>query len=181
MLYSELLGTLRVRPRGRRPSLLRRCPEDTTDLLDKANALRLTRIEEAISFLRAVRNKYANLPLLVSWFGGKDSTVASFLTERTFGNERITYVFADTTRELRHTHEFLPHFGTLMIASFSLVRVCRQSFFDFCGQIGPPSSVQRWCCTTQKTAVLVQVLNSIAPHTKVLCVTGWRAEEAGRR
>lgn len=182
VLHPELFRLLSGRRRGSRPSWVRRHPDETTELLAKANALRLTQLEEeAIWFLRAVRSHYAGLPLVVSWSGGKDSTAVSGLAFRAFPNQRIAHVFADTTIELPSTYQYFAEYRAARREIPFLVGVPARDFVDMCRELGPPSRIQRWCCATHKAAPLSNALAVIAGPGPVLCVTGLRHEESPRR
>lgn len=182
VLDADLMQLLRGRRKGRRPNWLRRDPDETRALLGDANIVRLVRLEEeAISFLHDVRREYAGLPLVVSWSGGKDSVVASALTQRAFPDERIPHVFADTTIELPSTYEFLRDFRRDNPALPFLVGIPVRDFFELCREIGPPSRIQRWCCTTHKAAPLTDVLRAVGGNGRVLVVGGLRRHESMRR
>ena len=179
---TELFRSLRGNNRGRRPNWLRRDPSVTRNLIASANALRLVRQEEeAICFLRQVRARYPDMPLAVSWSGGKDSTVVSMLAQNAFPGERIPHVFADTTMELPSTYEFLQEFRKANPAVPFLVGVPSRDFFELCREIGPPSRIQRWCCTTHKAAPLAEVFRAVGGNGKVLAIGGLRRNESIRR
>jgi len=178
----ELMKLLRGRRRGRRPDWLRRDAATTRALVADANIVHLTRLEEeAIAFLQDTRAAYPSLPLVVSWSGGKDSTVASTLTQRAFPDERIPHVFADTTIELPSTYEFLREFRRDNPAIPFLIGMPARDFFELCREIGPPSRIQRWCCTTHKAAPLTDVLRVVGGGCQVLVVGGLRRTESNRR
>jgi len=182
VLDEDLMQRLRGRRKGRRPNWLRRDPEETRALLGDANIVRLVRLEEeAISFLQDVRREHADLPLVVSWSGGKDSTVASVLAQRAFPDERIPHVFADTTIELPSTYEFMREFRRENPAVPFLIGMPARDFFELCREIGPPSRIQRWCCATHKAAPLTDVMRAVAGDSQVLAVTGLRRHESAGR
>lgn len=179
---ADLMRLLRGKRPGRRPAWLRRDPEETVALVAEANSLRLAVLEEeAVAFLREVREQHPDLPLVVSWSGGKDSAVASELARRAFPDERITHVFADTTIELPSTYDYLRTFRKANPAIPFLIGAPARDFFELCREIGPPSRIQRWCCTTHKAAPLADVLRAVGGQGQVLCVTGVRSSESVRR
>ncbi|MGQ9730506.1 MAG: phosphoadenosine phosphosulfate reductase domain-containing protein [Candidatus Zipacnadales bacterium] len=137
--------------------------------------------EEAVSFLRQTRQRYQDLPVVVSWSGGKDSTTASFIARRAFPDERIIHLFADTTIELPCTYDYMREFRTAYPAVPFLIELPARDFFALCREIGPPSRIQRWCCTTQKAAPLTKLLHTIGAERKVLVVAGLRQDESPRR
>lgn len=167
---------------GRPPNWLRRSPQETVTILIDANILRLVRLEEeAVSFLKSARDAHSGLPMVVSWSGGKDSTVASALAQRAFARERITHVFADTTIELPSTYAYLREFRKANPATPFLIGVPARDFFELCREIGPPSRIQRWCCATHKAAPLTDVLRAVGGDDRVLSVGGLRRSESTRR
>lgn len=177
-----LLRVLQRRCRGPRPLWLRRAPTETERLLSLSNGPWIASLEEeALQFLRTTRQEHPGLPLVVSWSGGKDSTVVSVLAQRAFPGEAITNVFADTTVELPQTGEYLRAFRCRYPASPVLVTLPARTFVDLCREIGPPSRFQRWCCTTQKAAPLAQALRAIGQGRTVLVVAGLRRSESRRR
>lgn len=178
----ELLSLLRGRRKGRRPEWLRRDSAITRELIVDGNIVRLVRLEEeAVDFLHQVRESYPDLPLVVSWSGGKDSTVASMLAQRAFPTERIPHIFADTTIELPSTYEFLREFRRINPAIPLLVGLPARDFFELCREIGPPSRIQRWCCATHKAAPLTDLLRVVGGQRQVLAVAGLRRTESNRR
>jgi phosphoadenosine phosphosulfate reductase len=182
ILNLDMLRTLNGRGRGRRPAWSRRSPEETTQLLTEGNSLRLTHLEEeGVFFLRATRDLYPELPLVVSWSGGKDSTAASFVTRRAFPDERIIHVFADTTIELPCTYEYVRAFRETSPAVPFLIGSPARDFFALSREIGPPSRIQRWCCTTHKAAPLTEVLRAVGRGGSVLVAGGLRRTESARR
>lgn len=178
---AEIMAVL-ARPASRLPAALRRPASEQMNLLREANSVRLAILEEeAVSFLRDVRRDYPDLPLVVSWSGGKDSAVASAVAQRAFPEERITHVFADTTMELPTTYEYLKRFREENPATPFVVGLPVRGFFDLCREIGPPSHIQRWCCTTHKAAPLSDVLSAVGGGSDVLAVCGLRRSESQRR
>jgi len=182
-VYDEdLLRLLQGHRPGRRPVWLRRSAEETRQLLIEANGLRLVLLEEeAIDFLHQVREQYINLPMVVSWSGGKDSTAVSILAQRAFPHERIVHIFADTTNEMPCTYEYLRTFRAAYPAVPLLVGMPSRDFIDLCREIGPPSRIQRWCCTTQKAVPLANILRGLGRGSPVLVVSGLRRMESRRR
>ena len=62
--------------------------------------------EEAVSFIQKYENKYAIEDMMVSFSGGKDSTVTSHLVNRALGTNKVLHVFGDTTLEFPYTLEY---------------------------------------------------------------------------
>ena len=179
---TELFECLSGYKHNSKLSFLSRSVDETVNLLYMANTKHVTDIEEeAIAFLQYIRACHPNLPLIVSWSGGKDSTVASVLTRKAFPNEIIPHVFADTTIEMPSTYEYLKIFRTVNpdVPIFVSKPACE--FFELCREIGPPSRIQRWCCTTQKTVPLSKIFHEISNGNNILSVGGLRRNESFRR
>ncbi len=167
---------------SRLPAALRRPCEAQLERLRAANMRRLVSLEEeAVTFLRTTRAAFPDLPLVVSWSGGKDSTVASLLAQRAFPEERIVHVFADTTIELPSTYAYLTEFRRAYPTLPFVIGVPSRDFYELCREIGPPSRIQRWCCTTHKASPLADILGAIGGDKEVLVASGLRRTESRRR
>jgi phosphoadenosine phosphosulfate reductase len=136
---------------------------------------------EAENFIRATVERFGGRPILVSFSGGKDSTVVSHLVMNALGRSDILHVFADTTIELPDTYKYLQNFQrehplTPFISSRSPL-----DFFKTAESIGPPSRILRWCCSTHKTNPLATLITGISPSQGVLTFDGIRKAESTRR
>ena len=77
----------------------------------KANADRYNFItEEAVQFVQKYREKYAIEDMMVSFSGGKDSTVTSHIVNRALGTNKVLHIFGDTTLEFPYTLEYKKRF-----------------------------------------------------------------------
>lgn len=177
-----LMTVLEERRGAARPRWLRRPVEETRALLRRVVGPHIAGLEEeAVFFLRRVRAERPGLPLVVSWSGGKDSAAASAVAQRAFPDERVPHVFADTTIELPTTYEHMAEFRRRNPATPFLVGTPVRGFFELAREIGPPSRVQKWCCTTHKAAPLTDVLRAVGGGAQVLTVGGLRRSESQRR
>jgi len=151
-------------------------------VLRAANQGYIERLQfEAEQFIRETVARYDGRMILVSFSGGKDSTVASHLVMRALGRSDILHIFADTTIELPDTYQYIHDFQrrhplTPFISSRSSL-----DFFKTAKSFGPPSRILRWCCTTHKTNPLAKVIRSISPEKGVLAFDGVRRAESSRR
>jgi len=147
-----------------------------------ANLQRLNEIEydafDIIEIARAGRNE--QIPI-VSFSGGKDSTVVSDLVRRAYANQSILHIFGDTTLELPETIDYVERFKKRNRRIPFLESRSSHSFMDLCKQIGPPSRVMRWCCTIFKTAPIGKVLDSLDKSRAMLTYYGIRRAESTRR
>lgn len=93
--------------------------------------------------------KKLNLPLIVSFSGGKDSSVVADICLNI--ESSIDLVFFDTGIEFPETYEFLKHFSNELHLNDNLKIIkSNYDFFELWNIFGPPSRSQRWCCKTQK-------------------------------
>ena len=53
--------------------------------------------EEAVSFVQSYKERYEIEDMMVSFSGGKDSTVTSHIVNRALGTNKVLHVFGDTT------------------------------------------------------------------------------------
>ena len=67
--------------------------------------------EEAIGFIQTYTSKYEIEDMMVSFSGGKDSTVTSHLVNRALGTNKVLHVFGDTTLEFPYTLEYKKRFN----------------------------------------------------------------------
>ncbi len=115
---------------------------------------------EAFAFIQQVRERFPKHLPLVSFSGGKDSTVVSDLVRRALYPERVLHIFSDTTLEDPHTYAYVHRFRRdNPLVEFWEARSDKR-FFDLVEQIGPPSRVMRWCCTIFKTGPISNLLQS---------------------
>ena len=162
--------------------LPRRTQKEMLDRLRKANCGYIEQLQyEAENFIRETTKKLRGKAILVSFSGGKDSTVVSHLVMSALGRSDILHIFADTTIELPDTYKYLQEFQlkhpfTPFITSHSSL-----DFFKTAETIGPPSRILRWCCTTHKTNPLSKLINGMSPAYGVLTFYGIRRMESVRR
>lgn len=119
---------------------------------------------EALSWIQTVLQdpKYAGINVMVSFSGGKDSTVVSDLVTRAFGSPKVMHMFGDTTLEFPLTYEYIQKFRETH--SFTPLRAIRnndQTFAEVCEDIGPPARMMRWCCSMFKTGPITRKINQI--------------------
>ncbi len=77
----------------------------------KANKDYIERLQyEAENFIRSTVAKFNKRPILVSFSGGKDSTLVSHLVMSALGRSDILHILADTTIELPDTYQYIQDF-----------------------------------------------------------------------
>lgn len=151
-----------------------------------ANEDRLQQLEqEAISYIREVGQRYNVEDMMVSFSGGKDSTVVADLVTRVLedGNKKILHIFGDTTLEFPMTYEYVErykkaHSKTPVLSSKNK----EKDFFELCNLVGPPSRVMRWCCTIFKTGAINRRIEKLFRNKKnIVTFYGIRRSESASR
>jgi phosphoadenosine phosphosulfate reductase len=67
---------------------------------------------KAIEFIKKVVLERPNSIKVVSFSGGKDSTVVSHLVRRALSTSAVLHLFGNTTLEYPHTYEYIRRFRT---------------------------------------------------------------------
>ncbi|WP_242838552.1 phosphoadenosine phosphosulfate reductase family protein [Lachnobacterium bovis] len=141
--------------------------------------------QEAIQFVQSYKKNWKIEDMLVSFSGGKDSTVTSHLVNRALGTNKVLHIFGDTTLEFPTTMEYKKRFtrneesrGVRVITAKNR----EKNFEDLCKVVGPPSRVMRWCCTVFKTGAIQKTISSaFKDKTRVLTFYGIRRSESASR
>lgn len=152
-------------------------------LFIKANKNRLNYLkDEAYSFIKSASHKYPQESIVISFSGGKDSTVVADLTVRALGNPSIVHIYGDTTLEFPLTTEYVRRFrAENPKAIFKVAKNKEQDFYSVCEDIGPPARMLRWCCTMFKTGPITRVLNNLYRDANILTFYGIRKYESVSR
>jgi phosphoadenosine phosphosulfate reductase len=167
---------------GHRSGLPRKTRMHLLENLRKANAPYIEKLQyEAQNFIRETAARYPGKTIIVSFSGGKDSTVVSHLVMNALGRPDVLHMFADTTIEFPDTYKYIREFQKQHpLTPFATVR-SSLDFFETARRIGPPSRILRWCCTTHKTNPLAKFINSIGHGSGVLTFDGIRKSESNKR
>ena len=155
----------------------------------KANEDRFNEItEEATREVQKYIDRYPIEDMMVSFSGGKDSTVTSHIVRTALGSNNVLHVFGDTTLEFPYTLEYKKRFNKRdeeNEASGVKVLVAKnreKNFEDLCQVVGPPSRVMRWCCTVFKTGAIQKTISSAFKNkTNILSFQGIRHSESASR
>lgn len=149
----------------------------------QANQDRLNYLKnEAYSFIQSSSKKYSEDNLVVSFSGGKDSTVVADLVVRALSNPNIVHIFGDTTLEFPLTIEYVKRFrkdNPKVILKTAKNK--NQNFYEVCKDIGPPARMLRWCCSMFKTGPITKVLNNLYRDSDILTYYGIRKCESVSR
>lgn len=152
----------------------------------EANADRYNYItEEAINYVQQYEKKFSIDDMMVSFSGGKDSTVVSHIVNRALGTNKVLHVFGDTTLEFPYTMEYRKRFNKNEEAQGVRILTAKnreKNFEELCDVIGPPSRVMRWCCTVFKTgAIQKTIASAFKDKTRILSFQGIRHSESVSR
>lgn len=148
-----------------------------------ANRSRLNYIaEEAKTFITKEAEKYLPDQRLVSFSGGKDSTVTADLVIKALRDPSVRHIFGDTTLEMPQTYEYKDRYRK--DNPKAIIRTAKnrdQEFYKVCEDIGPPARMMRWCCTMFKTGPITRLLNQAFNQEKILTFYGIRKSESAAR
>ena len=148
-----------------------------------ANCNRLNYIiDEAYAFIRKAAQNFPEERIVISFSGGKDSTVTADLAVKALSNPSLVHIFGDTTLEFPSTIEYAHRFRDAHPdAIFQIAKNNEQSFYDVCEDIGPPARMMRWCCSMFKTGPITRVINSLYRSQQILTFYGIRKSESVSR
>jgi phosphoadenosine phosphosulfate reductase len=148
-----------------------------------ANKRRLEYLEsEAFAFINSSVKKYPIENVVISFSGGKDSTVTADLVTRALSNPSIVHIFGDTTLEFPLTMEYAKRFRVdNPLTIFKTAKNKDQDFFKVCEDIGPPARMMRWCCYMFKTGPITRTLNNMYKNENILTFYGIRKCESAAR
>ncbi len=118
---------------------------------------------------------------IVSFSGGKDSTVISTLVQKTVGVSGALHVFLDTTLESNDTYKYIYEFTNSYPKVPIMIVKPSVNFFEMCNVIGPPSRLHRWCCTSHKAAPMGTFISLVTNKGGILNFDGIRAAESIQR
>lgn len=141
--------------------------------------------EEAVNFIQSYKEKYDISDMMVSFSGGKDSTVTSHLVNRAFGSNKVLHIFGDTTLEFPYTLEYKKRFNKNEESQGVRILTAKnreKNFKELCEIVGPPSRVMRWCCTVFKTGAIQKTISSaFKDKSNILSFQGIRRNESASR
>ena len=156
---------------------------DSISKFIRANRNRLNYlIDEATEFIKDSAKGYSQERIVISFSGGKDSTVVADLAVRALKNASLVHIFGDTTLEFPLTLEYVERYkADNPKAIFKTARNDEQDFYKVCEDIGPPARMLRWCCTMFKTGPITRIMNRYYRDCDVLTYYGIRKCESVNR
>jgi len=153
------------------------------NLYIQANKERLNYIkDEAFEFIKKEASKFEEEQIVISFSGGKDSTVVADLVVRALSNPSIVHIYGDTTLEFPLSYEYAQRFKrNNPKCIFKTSKNRDQEFYDVAKTIGPPARMLRWCCTMFKTGPITRTINSLFRDKMILTFYGIRKNESVSR
>lgn len=148
-----------------------------------ANKARLNYIiDEAHTFIQHEASKYPRENIVLSFSGGKDSTVTADLAVKALSDPSLVHIFGNTTLEFPLTIEYTHRFrNNNPKAIFRIAQNKEQDFYKVCEDIGPPARMMRWCCSMFKTGPITRILNRYYRDINILTFYGIRKCESVSR
>lgn len=149
----------------------------------EANQSRLNMLmEEAHSFIKREAEKFPSENIVLSFSGGKDSSVTADIVTKSLSNPSLVHIFGNTTLEFPMTLEYVERFRKNHPYAISETAINdEQNFIKVCDDIGPPARMMRWCCSMFKTGPITRTLNSLYRNQQILTFYGIRHAESASR
>ena len=157
--------------------------EQNIKIFVQANKYHLEYLKnEAFNFVRNTAENFKEENIVISFSGGKDSTVTADLVINALSNPRAVHIFGNTTLEFPATVEYADRYRkSHPMAIFQIAENTEQEFFKVCEDIGPPARMMRWCCSMFKTGPITRVINSLYRSQQILTFYGIRKSESVSR
>lgn len=138
--------------------------------------------DEAYNFILNSSKNYSRESIVLSFSGGKDSTVTADLAVKSLSDPSLVHIFGNTTLEFPCTIEYAERFRkNNPKAIFKVAKNKEQDFYKVCDDIGPPARMLRWCCFMFKTGPISRVINSFYRDKNILTFYGIRKCESVSR
>lgn len=149
----------------------------------QANKSRLDYLkDEAFEFVRTTASKFDEERIVLSFSGGKDSTVTADVVIKALSNPSLVHIFGNTTLEFPSTISYAERYRkNHPQAIFLTAQNDEQVFYDVCEDIGPPARMMRWCCSMFKTGPITRAINSLYRNQQILTFYGIRKSESVSR
>ncbi|MBB5182681.1 phosphoadenosine phosphosulfate reductase family protein [Catenisphaera adipataccumulans] len=153
------------------------------DVFIEANKTRLDYlIDEAHGFIKKAAQKFPEENIVLSFSGGKDSTVTADLAIKALSDPSLVHIFGNTTLEFPLTVQYAERYRrNHPEAIFKVAKNYEQVFLDVCEDIGPPARMMRWCCSMFKTGPITRVINGLYRNQQILTFYGIRKSESAAR
>lgn len=157
--------------------------ENHIETFIEANKGRLDYLkDESFEFVKKTASKFDEEKLVISFSGGKDSTVTADVVIKALSNPNLVHIFGNTTLEFPSTVSYAERYReNHPQAIFLFAKNDEQTFYDVCKDIGPPARLMRWCCSMFKTGPITRVINSLYRNQQILTFYGIRKYESVSR
>lgn len=157
--------------------------EQIQDKFVSANKTRLNYlIDEAHNFIHKAVSRFSEENIVISFSGGKDSTVTADIVTKALSNPSLVHIFGNTTLEFPKTLEYAERYrNDHPMAIFQIAKNDEQDFYEVCEDIGPPARMMRWCCSMFKTGPITRVINGMYRSQQILTFYGIRKSESVSR
>lgn len=154
----------------------------TPKILCKANKSTLDELEKkAISFIKEIIKSYPGRKPIVSFSGGKDSTVVSYLARKALRTDEVLHIFGNTTIEYPDTLNYIKRFSKANGGIPFRENSSDHTFLEMCKPLGPPSMLNAWCCSVFKASPISRLINGVKSEAGVISFEGVRRRESCRR
>ena len=149
----------------------------------RANQGRLDYLKyEANIFIQKSAAKFPRENIVLSFSGGKDSTVTADLVVKALSDPSLVHIFGNTTLEFPFTIEYAERIKkNNPKAIFKVAKNKEQNFYEVCEDIGPPARMLRWCCFMFKTGPISRVITGLYRDKSILTYYGIRKCESVSR
>ena len=139
-------------------------------------------VDEASMFVKETASRFKEENLIISFSGGKDSTVTADVVTKALADPSLVHIFGNTTLEFPTTIDYAERFRKEHPrAIFQIAKNNEQNFLNMADTIGPPARMMRWCCSMFKTGPITRVLNNMYRNQQVLTFYGIRKAESVSR
>lgn len=152
-------------------------------LIDANSGYLESLVFEAEEYIKQTHDRYLYKCVpVVSFSGGKDSTVISTLVQDALQKKDVLHFMGDTTLEFPFTYKYCNEvFRKKNPFTPLIVSAPAKDFFSICEELGPPSRRERWCCTIFKTSNINNLVQSLPDKMSSLTYAGIRRNESTAR
>jgi len=153
------------------------------DEIVELNIEELRKLERiAIDFIRKMKNDL-DLPVLISYSGGKDSLVTYSLVNQALPKEEYKVLFVDTGIEFPETVQYVRESSKILGFQDRLVieQVSTKVFWKAFEMFGPPGRDFRYCCKFAKLAPIKRSIDKLYKGEQCISFVGQRRYESFQR